>query len=367
MFSFRTTPLFEQPDLVLKEGRLGMLCNQVAWHPDKGEYHFEAIARERNLVRLFMPEHSLYGECCPGVEMIEIGDSVPVEKLQDIDALIIELQDVGSRYCTFTRTLLNLFYDLHRSDSDISIYVIDKINSSGRQVEGTMGVMGLPHRHGLTFGEIANFFYYELSAKFHLHIISAEAEQVNKDLMPWSIPPFSDFAGLFTSHFYSGQCLWMGTNVSYGHGTTRPFEQFGAPFMEPLYDFNREKGYKNWNDPSNPLYDDSLYIRWCRFEPAYGIWKDEVCFGFHLMFIPGHTYHALNHALRLIRFVREQFPEEFEYNGLEQLLQDNMLFSYITGEIDWELTSEHIKTEEQKWLRKVKKYLLYGDSPWRVK
>jgi hypothetical protein len=339
MFSFRTTPLLEQPDLVLKDGRLAMLCNQVAWHPDKGEYHFEAIARERNLVRLFMPEHSLYGECCPGVELVEIGDSIPLEYLKDIDALIIELQDVGSRYCTATRTLLKLFYDLHHSGSDISVYVMDGINSSGRQVEGTMGVMGLPHRHGLTFGEIANFFYYELNAKFHLHIISAEAEKVNKDLMPWSIPPFSDFAGLFTSHFYSGQCLWMGTNVSYGHGTTRPFEQFGAPFMEPLYDFNRKNGFRNWNDPANPLFDDSLYVRWCRFEPA----------------------------LRSIRFVREQFPEDFEYDKLEPLLQDNMLFSYITGEIDWELTGEHIKTEEQKWLRKVKKYLLYGDAPWRVK
>jgi hypothetical protein len=85
------------------------------------------------------------------------------------------------------------------------------------------------------------------------------------------------------------------------------------------------------------------------------------------MFIPGRTYHALNHALRVIRFVREQFPEDFEYDKLEPLPQDNMLFSYITGEIDWELTGEHIKTEEQKWLRKVKKYLLYGDAPWRVK
>jgi uncharacterized protein YbbC (DUF1343 family) len=263
--------------------------------------------------------------------------------------------------------LLKLFYDLHNSGSDISVYVMDGINSSGRQVEGTMGLTGLPHRHGLTFGEIANFFYYELNAKFHLHIISAEAEQVNKELMPWSIPPFSDFAGLFTSHFYSGQYLWMGTNVSYGHGTTRPFEQFGAPFMEPLYEFNRKNGFKNWNNPGNPIYDKDLYIRWCRFEPAYGIWKDEVCFGFHLMFIPGGTYHALNHALRCIRFIREQFPEQFNYEGLEPILQDNLLMSYVLGELDWEITGEHIKTEEQKWLRKVKKYILYGNSPWRVK
>lgn len=366
MFSFRTTPILEQPDIILKNGSLALLCNQSAWRPEDGEYLFETIAKRGNLKRVFMPEHSLFGKILPNIEVEEITTSIPAESLKDIDALIIELQDVGGRYGNFTATLYNLFNTICLGDMQISVYLVDRPNPSGRQVEGTMGSNGLPHRHGLTFGEIANLFYSDMNARFPLHIISANAEQVNKELMPWTIPPFTDFAGLFTSNFYTGQCLWMGTNVSYGHGTTRPFERFGAPYMESLFDYNSTHGYDNWNDPDNPLYSESLYVRWDRFVPAYGIYKDEVCFGFQLMFIPGVAYHSLNHALKLIRFVKDNCSE-FRFNGIEKMLDDNMLLSYLNGDVEWDITKDYIKTEEQKWIRKAKKYLLYDEALWRVK
>jgi len=84
------------------------------------------------------------------------------------------------------------------------------------------------------------------------------------------------------------------------------------------------------------------------------------------MFIPGVNYHAFNHALRLMRFVKEQCPE-FEFQGMEELLEDEAIKMYLEGKVDWDVTSEYIKGEEQKWLRKCKKYLLYDDAPWRVK
>lgn len=366
MFSFRTTPLLEQDDRTLREGRLAVLCNQVAWHPERGEYLFETIARRGNLVRVFMPEHSFYGPVSEAFETIEVRTFIPEGELDDIDAIIIELQDVGSRYSDYTLLLHNLIDSIKDSVKQTAVYILDRPCSCGRQIEGTMGDFVLPQRHGLTFGELALMFYEELNAKFPLHVISANAERVNKELMPWTIPPFSDFAGLFTSHFYSGQCLWMGTNVSYGHGTTRPFEQFGAPWMERLFDYNAAQGFDGWNDPSNPASDKNIYLRWTRFVPAYGKYANEVCFGFQLMFIPGVNYHAFNHALRLIRFVKEQCPE-FEFDGMDALLEDEAVKLYLSGEVDWDVTSEYIKGEEQKWLRKCKKYLLYDDAPWRVK
>ncbi|MBQ0024884.1 MAG: DUF1343 domain-containing protein [Bacteroidales bacterium] len=366
MFSFRTTPLSLQEDTVLRKGRLAVLCNQAAWHPDTGEYLFESLARRGNLVKIFTPEHSLYGKLVEGVGTVEVGKSIEPSELEGIDALVIELQDVGSRYSNYTSLIFNLFKYLKVTDSPISVFILDRLNPSGRQIEGTLGIIGLPHRHGLTLGEVANMFYTELNAKFPLHIISAAAEQVNKELMAWTIPPFSDFAGLFTSNFYSGQCLWKGTNVSYGHGTNRPFEQFGAPFMESLFDFNGRNGFNGWNDPSNPISNPSINIRWTRFVPAYGIYQDEVCFGFQLMFIPGVPYHALNHALQLLRFVHDNCPE-FKCEELNRYLEDATLLSYVEGSLDWESTKEYIKGEEQKWLRKSKKFALYGDEPLRVK
>lgn len=355
MFSFRTTPFLSQDDNVLLHGRVALLCNQAAWHPETGSYLFETLAQRGNLVKIFTPEHCLYGELVNGIPTIEVSTAIDGNDLQDIDALVVELQDAGSRYSNFTSLIYNTFKRLKAASSDISVFIIDRLNPSGRQIEGTLGILGLPHRHGLTLGEVANMFHTEMNAKFHLHIISVNAEQVNRELLAWTIPPFSDFAGLFTATFYSGQCLWMGTNVSYGHGTNRPFEQFGAPFMEPLF-----------GQDHSPLADDALYVRWTRFIPSYGLYENETCFGYHLMSIPGVRYHALNHALKTMRFIRERCPE-FRYDVLNKYLEDATLINFVAGALSWEDTSGYIKSEEQKWLRKSKKFILYGDEPYRIK
>ena len=71
MFSFRTTPLEEQGDLVLRNGKLGLLCNQTAWHPESGEYLFETLSRRGNLKRVFTPEHGLFSELQDQVKLDE--------------------------------------------------------------------------------------------------------------------------------------------------------------------------------------------------------------------------------------------------------------------------------------------------------
>ena len=87
---------------MLRKGRLGVLCNQVAWHPDTGEYLFESLARRGNLVRIFTPEHSLYGAMVPGIEAIEVTTAIDEVVLQDLDALIIELPS-PARLCRRAR------------------------------------------------------------------------------------------------------------------------------------------------------------------------------------------------------------------------------------------------------------------------
>lgn len=403
MFSFRTTPLTEQPDLVLQHGKLGVLCNQTAWHPESGEYLFETLARGGNLKRIFMPEHGLFGELqdqvkldegeryhklgMNGVEYTSLYGSTEeslaasVDKLTDLDALIIELQDVGCRYYTYTSTIFNIFKTLKNREIDLPVYIIDRINPAGRQVEGTMlragyrsfiGIEGIVHRHGLTIGELANYLYNELNAKFPLHIISYKASVANKDLMPWSIPPSPNFPGLFTAYFYSGQCLWEGTNVSEGRGTTRPFELFGAPFMEELIDYNAKHGYANWNDPAHPMYDEGAFVRWMKFNPTFHKYSGECCFGFQLLLNPNLQYHALAHNLRILRFLQDNChgfafrPGKYEAGNdktaIELLLGDKELIDYVNGNGDWDNIKEHIKVEEQKWIRKTKKILLYEEE-----
>lgn len=408
MFSFRTTPFLSQPDYVLRTGRLALLTNQCSWHPESGEYLFETLAKRKKLKRLFTPEHGLFGELQDQVKLDDVSAystlagsdvefvslygsnesslSAAKKYLTDIDALVIELQDVGARYYTYNTTIFNLFKVLKDEKIDLPVYLIDRLNPAGRQVEGTMlrkdfesfiGIEGIPHRHGLTIGEMAGLIHSELNAKFPLHVISHNAESVSKNLLPWSIPPSPNFPGLFTAHFYSGQCLWEGTNISEGRGTTRPFEIFGAPFLSTLEDFNVKNGFENWNDPSHPIYDEAVYMRWLRFIPTFHKYKGEVCSGFQLMPVPGVPYNALAHNLKIIRYMTEncrefsfpsgKYESGSEKSAIEILLGDQLLIDFVKGEGNWADVWEHIKTEEQKWIRKAKKYLLYDDQLFRCK
>ena len=166
------------------------------------------------------------------------------------------MQDVGARYYTYLSTLRNFFVAL--KEHPIPVWLIDKENPAGPQVEGCplrvgyasfIGIEGIPHRYGLTIGEMACYFYAELEADFPLHVISHEAvtSQASYDPKVLFIAPSPNIPNFHTCVFYSGQCLWEGTNVSEGRGTTRPFEVFGAPWMEELMDYNRMSGFSTWN------------------------------------------------------------------------------------------------------------------------
>src|SRR5574344_1213634 len=157
MFSFRTTPLAEQPDVVLHRGKIGVLCNQVAWSPEKGEYLFETLHRRGNLKKVFLPKSGLFGEIegaevgahladyaamgLDGVEFVPLyGDdeeslNVQAHELSEIDALIVDMQDVGVRYYSFLTTLFNVFQALHYNEINISVYILDRENPTGRLVE----------------------------------------------------------------------------------------------------------------------------------------------------------------------------------------------------------------------------------------
>lgn len=400
MFSFRTTPLDEQPDLVLQRGRIGLFCNQAAWNPVTGLYRFEVWAQKGTLKKVFYPQSGFFGEYAEGPEstattytdMLAAAQAIPFFPLdlspdpalfEDLDALIIELQDTGARYDRTPALLYHLFAALHKAGSSISVYLVDKANPAGRSVEGTPfrpekrndscdrtadwlahQVIGLPHRHGLTLGELANLFHSELGAKFPLHIISAAASPASGVLMPWTIPPSPDVAGLFTCGFYSGMGLWASTNLSDGRGTCLPYEQVGAPYLNQLLSYNRDHGYAGWNDPKHPLYDDAVLLRWTRFTPALGEYAFQVCSGFQWLPVPGASFHALAHTLRMMRFFQEHCPE---FRLCAGGLGDPILQDYVSRGGDWTAIREHIKVEEQKWIRRAKRYQLYEDSLWRIK
>ena len=355
MFSFRTTSLEEQLDKALHEGKVGCFCTQNCWDTQRGRYMYDIFRERGNLQIIFNPRDT---ELTPLTNHIEFS----AEDLSGLSAVVVEIQDVGARYFNYPKDVMHLMEVLKDMKEEApSLYIVDHINPAGRIVEGTMPavegeshVAKVAHRHGLTLGELANLYYHEIGAKFALHVISALATDSNHQLMPWTIAPASDVPGFFTCDMYSGGGLWNNTNITPAIGTARPYEYFGAPFVKTA---NRE---------AIPV-AEGVMLRPCSFTPSCGRYAGEKCFGYQIMRQPGVEYHSLMHTLQMMRFFKEN-DENFRLeDGFEAKLADPMLMDYINGVISTEDMREHVKVEEQKWIRKAKKFLLYDDQPYRIK
>jgi uncharacterized protein YbbC (DUF1343 family) len=279
------------------------LCNHASFDPGLGEYLFTALARGRDLRRLFVPEHGLFAELqdqipLAGSELYsELGLEADIvslygetegtltvrpELLEDLDALVVDIHDVGSRYYTYATTLSYIFDVLADTKQSLTVYVIDRPNPAGRQVEGTIltpefasfvGRPGLPHRPGLTIAELARFYRDQTGAPVELivHPMPATATPDSR------IPPSPNMPTAWTPLVYSGQCLLEGTNLNEGRGTTRPFEIFGAPWMDFV-----------WTEraPEAP----GALLRPLQYVPTFHKHAGELCHGFQIL-LDGVPYH----------------------------------------------------------------------------
>lgn len=355
MFSFRTTPLEEQLDKSLTEGRVGCFCTQNSWDADKGRYLYDLFRERGNLARIFSPRDT---ELTPDTNHIEFS----IEELKDLNALVVEIQDVGARYFNYTKDVFRLMSAMKElGDDSPSLYIVDHMNPAGRTVEGSMPVgecepyvPKVAHRHGLTLGELANLYHSEIGAKYPLHVISALASESVRRLMPWTVAPASDIPGLFTCDMYSGGGLWNNTNVTPGIGTSRPYEYIGAPFI-------KTDRYEPLPQPSGVL------LRPCSFTPACGRYSGQKCYGYQIILEPGAEYHSLMHTLQLMRHFHERYPVFGFREGFFAKLADPVLAGFVGGEVSADEAREHMKVEEQKWIRKAKKYILYENQPYRIK
>ena len=354
MFSFRTTSIEDQLDKTLTEGKVAVFCTQNSWDPASGRYVYDIFRERGNLARIFTPRDS---ELSPETNHIEWN----AEDLEGLDAIVIEIQDVGSRYFNYTRDVMQLLSMRARSFEGPSIYVIDHINPAGRIVEGTVPAIEsdiwtpkVAHRHGLTLGELCCLYYNEIDAKFPLHIISARVSGVGKELLPWTIAPASDIPGMFTCEMYPGGGLWNNTSITPAIGTARPYEYFGAPFI-------KTEDVRFLPSPNGVM------MRPCSFTPAAGRYCGQRCFGYQIMLQPGVQYHSLLHTLQLMRHFADRYSEFEMFDELFVKIADPVIETYLKGGISFDVVQEHVKLEEQKWIRKAKRFVLYEDAPYRIK
>jgi uncharacterized protein YbbC (DUF1343 family) len=178
--------------------------------------------------------HSLYGKMRKPTQAM----------LAEVDILVIDLQDVGSRYYTFIWSLDLCMQACHALGK--TIMVLDRPNPvGGHLTEGPVlkpeftsfvGLRPLPVRHGMTIAEIGHYLEDRFYPGVHYRAIPLQGWKRNKwfdqTSLPWVLPS-PNMPTLETATVYPGMCLLEGTNLSEGRGTTRPFEIFGAPSSIP--------------------------------------------------------------------------------------------------------------------------------------
>ena len=254
--------------------------------------------------RLHIPVYSLYGEH---------REPTP-EMLQDIDVLVVDLQDVGSRYYTFIWTLYLCMRACEKRD--VQVVVLDRPNPiNGVTIEGSptekgyesfVGMHPIPVRHGKTIGELASQFRDEAFPKCRLSILPMKnwerAMWFDQTGLPW-VMPSPNVPTLDTATVYPGMCLLEGTNISEGRGTTRPFEIFGAPFID-AESFCREL---------NKLKLPGVFFRENYFQPTLNKFAGELCDGTQIHVLDRNVFRPFQTGVEIIRCIRKLYPESFAW------------------------------------------------------
>jgi uncharacterized protein YbbC (DUF1343 family) len=242
----------------LRGRRLGLCAHPASVDSRLRHARHVLEAQGLNLCTLFGPEHGYGGEAQDMIAVLDAPkDVLPVhslygdteaalvptpEQLRGLDAIVIDLQDVGARYYTFVWTAVLVLRAA--AESGIEVIVLDRPNPlGGVVVEGEpqrpgyrsfVGLCEVPVRHGMTIGELCHMVAEREGLADALHVVKMSGYQRQLDFaqtgLPWVLPS-PNMPTLDTAFVYPGGCLLEGTNLSEGRGTTRPFELWGAPSL----------------------------------------------------------------------------------------------------------------------------------------
>ena len=379
----------------LRGKRVGAIVNPTS--VDSGFRHLADLlvrAPGVTLAALFGPEHGIRGEAQYMVAVDDARDrrtGVPVfslygstfeslsprpEWLEGLDALVFDIQDVGSRYYTYVYTMALAMKAAAKAK--VPFYVLDRPNPlNGVTVEGNLvgeryrsfvGLYPIPNRHGMTAGELARLFNDEQGFGCELTVVPMEGwrrEDFWSDTGLPFLPPSPNMPTADTALVYPGMCQGEGTNVSEGRGTCRPFEQFGAPWVDSdalITRLERE---------ALP----GVRFRAVGFTPTFDKYQGESCSGAFIhvtdrrAFLPLRTGIAIFQALYELGQGRGFSWREHAY----EFVEDVPAFDLLCGtdqvrrgiEAGWSLDRllEGFEEQSRDFTRRREPHLLYAHGP----
>ncbi|MBI5212060.1 MAG: DUF1343 domain-containing protein [Nitrospirae bacterium] len=289
-------------DIVLKSKRFKLNAFFGPQHGIRGETQDNMIEWEGfKDKKTGLPVYSLYGN---------VRKPAP-EMLKDIDVMVIDMQDVGSRYYTFIWTMELCMQACLENNK--SVVILDRPNPIGGHIteghvfnagyESFVGQRPLPVRHGMTIGEIGNYLKNEFYPALDFHVIKMKGWKrrmwFDETKLPWVLPS-PNMPTLDTAIVYPGMCLLEGTMLSEGRGTTRPFEIFGAPFIEPEKLIKRLNGFKL----------QGVFFRLMYFQPTFQKRAGKLCGGAQIHVGDRKKFKPFKTAVAIIKAVHELYPKE---------------------------------------------------------
>jgi uncharacterized protein YbbC (DUF1343 family) len=327
----------------LRGKRVGIVCNHAS--VDRGFEHVVdrlAAADGVTLSAIFGPQHGFRSDVQDNMIETPHRDDpsrrVPIyslysdtreptaDMLRELDALVVDLQDIGARIYTYIYTMANCMRACGRLG--VPVIVCDRPNPiNGVDVEGASLVRGyesfvgqfpIPMRHGMTIGELARLFNGQFDLGAELEVVKMEGWQrqmfADETGLPW-VMPSPNIPTLDTAVVYPGTVLFEGTLLSEGRGTTRPFELVGAPGIEA----------ERFAQEMNALGLPGVFFRPAVFEPTFQKHAKQACGGCQLHVTDRRTFKPLLTGAALIgafhraapdRPLWRQPPYEYEHEKL---------------------------------------------------
>jgi uncharacterized protein YbbC (DUF1343 family) len=333
----------------LTSRRVGLLAHPASI--DRELRHVSEVLRSCEVEPriIFGPEHGYGGEAQDmigvadarspeGVPIVSLyGDTVEAlsptaDHLAEVDVLVIDLADVGSRYYTFVWTAL--LAARRAVERGVEVLILDRPNPLGGVVEegrcvrpgfaSFVGLEPVPVRHALTLGEIVALFL-EGAGRDALRIVGLQGWERGRTSRGWDRPfvmTSPNMPSLETALVYPGGCLIEGTNLSEGRGTTRPFEIVGAPFLDGQALAKALSGAGLPGFVARPI----------SFVPTFHKHAGRPCGGVQIHVVDEATFRPYATYLALVALARRQAPDGFAWRTERYEFIDHIpAFDLLTG------------------------------------
>jgi uncharacterized protein YbbC (DUF1343 family) len=342
--------LLEGDAVDLSTSRIGLICNQAS--VDHNFAHAADRLHEHsgiNLTALFGPQHGIRGDVQDN--MIETEHATdrktglpvyslysetrePTEQmLENVDALVFDMQDVGCRIYTFVYTLANCMRIARQLGK--RVIVCDRPNPiNGVAVAGNVlepefasfvGQYPLPTRHGMTVGELAQLFNRHFEIGCELEVLTMQGWQReywhDQTDAPWVLPS-PNMPTLDSATVFPGAVHFEGTQVSEGRGTTRPFELIGAPYINP----------DDYADALKALGLEGVFFRSCVFQPTFQKHAGVSCGGVQIHVLDREVFEPVYAGVAMVKVIHDMYGSEFKWKlPPYEYVYDKNPFDVVSG------------------------------------